>query len=123
MIKHVVIIDDCDQTLELFQDFLENIELKVSTFISPEKAFETMKKDPPHLLIVDYVMPKINGVDFIKSLRDTLIYTGQVFMITAKAYEVEKELNNSIPNIEVIPKPIEFELMVKKISDYFRLGS
>lgn len=51
--KHVVIIDDCDQTLELFRDFLENLELKVSTFISPEKAFETMKKDPPHLLIVD----------------------------------------------------------------------
>ena len=68
-------------------------------------------------------MPKINGIDFIKSLHETLIYTGQVFMITAKAYEVEKELDRPIPNLEIIPKPIEFELMTKKVSDYFHLGS
>lgn len=116
--KHLVIIDDCDQTLELFLDFLEESKLKVSTFTDPKRAYKTMETDPPHLLIVDYVMPGINGLEFIQAIRDFEIYTGRVIMITAKSVELKKKVASSIPNLEILSKPIEFESVTKKILGY-----
>lgn len=123
MEKHLVIIDDCDQTLELFLDFLEDSNFRVSTFVSPEKAFKTMKVDPPHLLVIDYVMPGINGVEFIQALRENMIYTGRTFIITAKSSEVKNTIGDTIPNLEIFPKPIDFKSVTEKISKVLETGS
>ena len=116
--KHLVIIDDCDQTLELFLDFLEEAKISVSTFTDPKQAYKTMESNPPHLLVVDYVMPGIDGLEFIQAIREFDIYTGRVIMVSAKFIELKKKVANTIPNLEILPKPIEFESITRKIIDY-----
>ena len=117
-IKHVVIVDDCDQTLELFQDFLEDSGHKITTFSNPLRVMDALKKDLPQLLIVDYAMPKLNGIELIEALRAESIYTGQVLMVTAKVDEVKEKLSGSAYNFELLSKPIDFELVANKVSKY-----
>lgn len=63
--KTIAIIDDEVDLVELFQEALENNGFKVSTFIDPIQAFNTLEKKIHEygLILYDYRMPTLNGYE------------------------------------------------------------
>jgi DNA-binding response OmpR family regulator len=64
-------------------------------------------EQPPDLLITDFQMPRLNGLDLVQRMRSKPEYAAiPVLMLTAKGYELpQREMANSLGIIEIIDKP------------------
>ena len=72
-----------------------------------QEAWELVCQTTPDLLITDFQMPRMSGLDLIKRMREQPEYSAiPVLMLTAKANELpQNELANSLGNVEIIDKP------------------
>lgn len=71
--KEILLIDDDDDDLKNFTDAIESLKKNVicHSFRSPLKALEGLinSKKLPDLIVLDYNMPYINGMEFLQKLR------------------------------------------------------
>jgi CheY-like chemotaxis protein len=81
---NVIYVDDEDILLELGQSFLEtDPEIRVSTCISAIEALEKIKSNGYDLILSDYQMPEMDGIEFLKAVRSFskeipfIIFTGK----------------------------------------------
>jgi CheY-like chemotaxis protein len=67
----VMIIDDNQITLDILTNICDSLGISSTQFIDPVQAFESLKKNKnkPQLLIVDYMMPGLNGIEFTKKVK------------------------------------------------------
>ena len=83
----VLYVDDEAINLELLQLTFKN-ELKVYTAISAEEGFRILSKNPDiHVVISDLKMPVMNGLDFIKEVKNR--YGDKVCMLLTAFLESE----------------------------------
>ena len=83
MVIKVLHVDDEEHCLELTREImaLYDKDLEIKSFTSPGKVIEKVKQNEPDLIISDYKMPEMNGIEFTKKLREhstvpVIIYTG-----------------------------------------------
>lgn len=81
----ILFVDDEKDLLELGKIFLtkENPNLDVETTNSPKKGIEKIKKDDFDAIVSDYDMPRMNGLEFYKELKNNgyanipfIVFTG-----------------------------------------------
>jgi two-component system cell cycle response regulator len=60
----ILVVDDDEDALSIFQEILKGY--KVDSFTSPEKALKSIREHEYGLLLSDYQMPEMNGVEFFK---------------------------------------------------------
>ncbi len=66
----IVIVDDEEIVLTSLSSFLTlETEYTVETFESPKKALEYIKENEINLVISDYLMPDMNGIEFLSEVR------------------------------------------------------
>ena len=121
MNKRVLIVDDePDLTLSLKMTLEEN-GLKVNSFTDPLSALENFKGESAgmyELLILDMKMPGINGFELyrqIKKIDDKV----KVCFLTAGEMDYEqfrKELIPALDNNCYIQKPIENEMLIRRLN-------
>jgi DNA-binding NtrC family response regulator len=94
--KKVLLVDDEADFQMLMSKVLDSWGYEVLTASNGDEALEIFKAENPRALILDYVMPDINGIDLLKKIRkiDTRV---PAIMFTAKpsvkAIEDSKHLN------------------------------
>lgn len=90
MIKKVLIADD-EQNIVISLDFLlrrEGFEVLVAA--DGEEALAKIRSDRPDLVLLDVMMPKMNGFDVCQALRaDPELASIRVLMLTAKGRDTE----------------------------------
>lgn len=69
--KHVLIIDDQSTGRTILQKIIGQIEdqLEITALDNPTTALDWIKHNDPDLIITDYRMPEMNGVEFIRAVR------------------------------------------------------
>jgi len=77
-----VSIDDSEQNLMLLEAYANQIELQVKNFLNPEEALNFILNNNIDIIFVDYMMPKLNGLELIEKFRETNTST-PIIMITA----------------------------------------
>jgi len=77
-----VSIDDNEQNLMLLEAYANQIALSVKNFLDPEEALDFIMNNDIDIIFVDYMMPKLNGLNLIEKFRETNIST-PIIMITA----------------------------------------
>jgi len=88
----IAIVDDTPLNLTLIQALVRKLTppgTEIVTFTSPLEGLQWCGNNEPDLLIVDYMMPDINGIEFIETVRK--LYpadTVPILMVTA-AHEKE----------------------------------
>lgn len=65
----ILSIDDNKSSLLLIEDFAEQLSLDIDSFEDPKKALLSSQRTEYDLVIVDYMMPELNGLEFIKAFR------------------------------------------------------
>ncbi|MFZ6673141.1 HD domain-containing phosphohydrolase [Undibacterium sp. Xuan67W] len=105
----VLIVDDNDINLMLLSALAESVtSLTPVTFSDPVKAVEWCNSNTPDLILVDYMMPELNGHEFIKIVRQfTHCASIPIVMVTT---ENEKKIRHIALNIgatEFIAKPVD----------------
>ncbi len=86
----VAIIDDTPINLALMQTLVNRVEgCLPETFLDPQVALEACLLTPPDLVIVDYMMPGLDGLEFIRRFRNSVEgHDTPILMVTA-AHEKE----------------------------------
>ena len=68
---HVMIVDDQASQRTLVRSIVKDISesIKVSDVADPVQALLLSQKDPPDMLILDFRMPKMDGLEFVRRFR------------------------------------------------------
>ena len=84
MSEKILIIDDDLEISELLATFLRSIDYEVEIETDPEKGIETTKATKPNLILLDIMMPKIDGLQLLEHLKnDEETLAIPVIMLTA----------------------------------------
>jgi len=103
-VKKVLIVDDEDDVRLFLQDFLEERRLDVSSAASGEEALEIAEKNPPDIVLLDLMMPGMNGLECLEKLLKKNP-SAKVIMLTALNDDVSVEKSKQLGARHYILKP------------------
>ena len=117
----IMIVDDESRMRKLVKDFLKKKDFEVVEAADGEEALDIFFKDKSiSLIICDVMMPKINGFDVVKEIRQ---YSQvPIIMLTAKGEESD-ELNGFDLGVdEYISKPFSPKILVARVEEIRKAG-
>ncbi len=83
MNKKIAIIDDEQDILDILEKFLSRSEkFSIETFSNPINALTSIQSGEFDLILLDIMMPQMNGIDLLKEIRKSSIST-EIIMMTA----------------------------------------
>ena len=68
--KKILLIEDEKILAEMYQDKFSEAEYEVSLAFNSEEGIELAKKERPDLILLDILLPKENGIQFLKRLKE-----------------------------------------------------
>ena len=80
---HILVVDDDKHTRKLLRAVLENAHYTVTTATNGEEALEALDKEHIDLVVLDIMMPKMDGYEFTRFVRET-DNALPILMVTAK---------------------------------------
>ncbi len=114
-LQTILLADDDQVILELFSDLLASYHYKVIAAKDGRDAFDKYNKAKPDLVIVDKMMPKINGLEFIEMIRKNNS-TIPIILTTGSQEAIDDDYPKLSIN-EKIKKPWSFEDMLDCIQN------
>jgi len=124
-----LVIDDNPANNQFMQKALESFAFRVTTAASGEEALEKIAAaphiDPYKLIIVDWLMPKMNGIETIKKIQENYgsQYDVKILMITAYKSEKINDLAKVYGVNYILDKPINIDKIKATIIQLFDHGS
>ena len=113
---HVMVVDDNIVNLEVATSFLNRYQAKVSLATSGKECIKMLQKESVDLILLDYMMPEMDGIDTLKNIRalgDPRLEKVPVAALTANAVSGAREMFLEAGFSEYISKPIEREKFEK----------
>ncbi|MGA5716966.1 response regulator transcription factor [Bacillus bombysepticus] len=114
----ILIADDDKEIRNLLKIYLERELYMVDTAINGEEALHLFNQNKYNLVILDLMMPKIDGIEVCKKLRDKT--NVPILMLTAKDHEVDKILGLSIGADDYITKPFSIHEVIARVKALMR---
>ena len=113
----VLIIDDSPTELHLFQTMLEKAGFETLVADSGEEGLKVAKASLPDCILMDVVMPGMNGFQATRRLtRDPATASIPVIMITNKDQETDKIWGMRQGAVEYVVKPVKDSVLVAMIN-------
>jgi DNA-binding response OmpR family regulator len=117
----VIVIDDEPFILMMIEDKLRHAGIQTITLRESNNALHIIKKERPDLIILDWMMPELSGIDLCRMIKaDEELRDIPVFMLTAKGQDADKQLGLKSGAIQYITKPFSPKAlleMVRKVID------
>jgi two-component system response regulator HydG len=112
--KDILLVDDCVDQLHLLSLILESQGFDATAASNGFKALELLKKNEYRMMITDFNMPKMNGIELAARVRKQHPGT-RVVLVTADAFPgiIDRALRAGIS--EILSKPIDFRRLVATI--------
>ncbi|KXZ13673.1 two-component system response regulator [Bacillus nakamurai] len=104
MNKKILVVDDEQSIVTLLQYNLERSGYEVITASDGEEALEQAEKEKPDLIVLDVMLPKLDGIDVCKQLRQQKMMV-PILMLTAKDEEFDKVLGLELGADDYMTKP------------------
>ena len=116
---NILVVDDDKNTRRLYKAVLENANYHVFTAENGEDAFEVMDREHIDLIVLDIMMPKMDGYEFTKIVRDSQ-ETLPILMVSAKQLPEDKKKGFLVGTDDYITKPVDAEEMLLRIKALLR---
>lgn len=117
--KKILIVDDEPNIIELVAFHLQKEGYQVITADNGLKALKAAEKEQPDFIILDVMLPEMDGFEVCKSLRARQNNT-PVLMLTAKDDEISKVLGLEIGADDYLVKPFSTRELIARIKTIFR---
>lgn len=118
MKKKIMVIDDDENIVELVSLYLEKEGHEVVPFTSSNAAFAAFKREAPSLILLDIMMPGMDGYQFLSEIRK--FSNIPVIMITAKGETFDKVLGLELGADDYLVKPFDTKELLARIKAVFR---
>ena len=117
----IFIIEDETSIIQLVQHNLEKEGFVVSSSTNGNDGLKELKKFEPNLLLLDWMLPDLSGIDVCKSLRRDKNYKNlPIIMLTAKGEEEDKVKGLESGVDDYITKPFGFNELMARIKALLR---
>lgn len=117
----ILIVDDEEHILELLKFNLENAGFKVITASNGIEALEYLKNSLPKLILLDLMLPGMDGYDVCKEIRrDKNLSNIPIIMITARSEELDKILGLELGADDYITKPFSIRELIARVKAVLR---
>ncbi len=112
----ILIVDDEEDVLELVRYNLDKNGYKVETAATGEQALAKARAKLPDLIILDLMLPGIDGLDVCKKLKnDTKTQNIPVIMLTAKGEETDIVIGLELGADDYITKPFSPKVLIARV--------
>ena len=115
--KRIFIVDDSNTNLLLIEDILQEEGYEVEIDDKPTRALKKIKENPPDLILLDLLMPVMDGFQFYEQLKPLAI---PVIIVSADASKVKIKKAKEIGIDEYIVKPIKVKEIKNKVNEVLR---
>ena len=115
----VLVIDDDPQVMEVLRTCLEKEGYRVLEATNGERGLQSALEEKPDLVILDVVMPKLNGLAVCAELR-RIHFPSPILMLTSK-WEVEHRITGLDKGADdYLPKPFDFRELASRVKALLR---
>lgn len=115
----ILVVDDETSIVTLLKFNLEQNGFEVVTANDGLEAIEQVKKESPDVMVLDLMLPKMDGMDVVKTLRLDKIHV-PVLMLTAKDDEFDKILGLEMGADDYMTKPFSPREVVARVRAILR---
>ena len=116
--QSILVIDDSQTVRRLAELVLSEEGYEVITANDGDEGLKMAKKKMPSLIIVDFIMPKMNGFQFCKNIRsDDSLNEIPIVLITSKGEDVGKGFDEKFGIVQYLKKPFETETLTKTVEE------
>lgn len=117
--KKILIVDDEQDIVESLKFVLEMEDYVCYCAYNGEDGLNLAKEIVPDLMILDVMMPKINGYKISRLLKyDNKYKDIPILMVTARSQEEDKLIGEETGVDEYITKPFDLSEVVSKVKQY-----
>ncbi len=117
----IFIIEDEPSIIQLVQHNLEKEGFIVSSSINGNNGLKELKKFEPNLLLLDWMLPDLSGIEICKNIRkDMKLKSLPIIMLTAKGEEEDKIKGLDSGVDDYLTKPFSFNELLARIKAVLR---
>lgn len=121
MSAYILIVEDEPAIATLIRFNLEAAGYRVATAERVSDAEKLLKNELPDLILMDYMLPDVSGVEYIQQLRGQIRTQNlPIIMLTARSEESDKELGLNIGADDYITKPFSPRELIARINALLR---
>ena len=116
--KKILIVEDESSLAETLKLRFEATGYRVDIAGDGQEAMQKVRDDKPNLILLDIMLPKIDGYKVCRILKFDEKYRNiPIIMLTAKAQEEDRELGFSVGANAYIVKPFDTQELMQKIKE------
>ena len=109
MSARILLVDDEEVVIKSYRRILEEQKYQIDAQMDGGSALRAIGESPYDLIIVDLMMPKMNGMEVLRRVKETHPEI-KVIMVTGMAQEETQEQAMSLGAFHYLPKPFDPDL-------------
>jgi two-component system alkaline phosphatase synthesis response regulator PhoP len=118
----ILIVDDNRQNLELLQAYMDGAPYKVRTAADGQEALDAVAAEPPDLILLDIMMPKVSGFEVCRRLKADPATAGiPVVMVTALSEVSDIERAVDCGTDDFLTKPVNKLELLTRVKSLLRV--
>jgi len=115
---HILIVEDDHDLAQWMADYLRAKDFQVSITGRGDQAVTLIKQQNPDIVILDGMLPGLDGVDVCKAVRPK--FTNTIIMVTARDEEIDEVLALEMGADDYLIKPVRARALLTRISKYLK---
>ncbi len=120
MSRRVLIVDDDREIAELIEIYLKNEGLSTMLAHDGEEAVEAFEREQPDLVVLDIMMPKMDGLEVCRRIRKAGAVPIPILMLSAKAEDMDKIMGLMTGADDYMVKPFNPLELVARVKSLLR---
>ncbi len=118
MSKSILIVDDESYIVTSLSYVMQNAGFEVDSASDGEEALEKVKTRAPDLIILDVMMPKLDGFEVCKAIRANPDWNSvRIIMLTAKGRDSEREKGLALGADDYLTKPFSTRDILRRAQE------
>lgn len=114
----ILVVDDERSLVDLVVSYLEREGYRVHRAYDGASAIETARRESPNLVVLDLMLPEIDGVEVCRQLRQ--FSDAYVLMLTARTEEIDRVVGLSVGADDYVTKPFSPRELVARVKAMLR---
>ena len=116
--KNILIVDDTESNIDILVESLSDA-YEVSVAMDGESALEIVVEEPPDLILLDIMMPDMDGYEVCEKLKsDNNTKDIPIIFLSGATDEGSKEKGLALGAIDYITKPIDKNIVLSKLKEH-----